>query len=532
MDDQREQARTRELLQQEYSGEFLDPVTLAPLSVSTFPLPSPQCYVSSLTDTSSIQMHSQFEELVLHSLSHVCSSSEPPPAENVAALRDLSWHMPGAVQYAISELQSVKVPPAVSILQQDRSEFYATDPEFQDIWPQLSTNRAVGKYFYHQGKVRSEGKICVPVSILQRVLNGLHSYSHPCVDKLRQLFLRKFSVAMDRKEILKTISEVVKSCNVCQATKPRRGAEPDTLELFPIPEFPFSSISVDFVSVPELHHHSRKDNRIMVLVCRLTGYIIAVPCNSNLSSAELAALFLERLVSFMGLPHEIFSGEDRIWRASPFHTLMKLSGAEDHKSTVYNPKAGGRAEQAVQSIVQSLCQTMEQKISKDWFHLLPLATWALNDLPGAVSGYSPHRLVFGRDLMGFGDCPPMIPEDGSEDAVLFFNRLISERKQVQTKLSQIHKRQKREFCKKHPLQVFNPGDRVWVRIHKDLKNCPNTSKVDESWTGPAEVLERVGTGRYRVYTHKGEQILEIVMLKPYYPPISGNQPPLHFYTDP
>ena len=92
--------------------------------------------------------------------------------------------MPRAVQYAISELKSVKVPPVVSILQQDWSEFYATDPKFQDIWPQLSTDRAIGKYFYHQGKVRSESKICVPVSTLQRVLNGLHSYSHPGVDKL------------------------------------------------------------------------------------------------------------------------------------------------------------------------------------------------------------------------------------------------------------------------------------------------------------------------------------------------------------
>ena len=156
---------------------------------------------------------------------------------------------------------------------------------------------------------------------------------------------------MDRNEILKTISEVVKSCNVCQATKPRRGAQPDTLDLFPIPEFLFSSISVDLVSMPELHHHSQKYNSIMVVLCRLTGYIIAVPCNSNLSSAELAALLLERMVSFMGLPHEIFSGHDSILRASFFHTLL---GVEDHKSTVYNPKANGRAERAVQSIVQSL----------------------------------------------------------------------------------------------------------------------------------------------------------------------------------
>ena len=149
----------------------------------------------------------------------------------------------------------------------------------------------------------------------------------------------------------------------------------------------------------------------------------------------------------MGLPHEIFSGHDSILKASFFDTLMKLSGVEDHKSTVYNPKANGRAERAVQSIIQSLRQIMEQKISKDSFHLLPLATWALNDLPGAVSGYSPHRLVFGRDPMGFGDCPPIIPKDGSEDAASFFNRLISERRQVQKKLCQIHKRRHRIFHK-------------------------------------------------------------------------------------
>ena len=70
-----------------------------------------------------------------------------------------------------------------------------------------------------------------------------------------------------------------------------------------------------------------------------------------------------------------------------------------------------------------------------------------------------------------------------------------------------------------------------MRIHKELKNCPTTSKVHRIWTGRAEVLERVETGRYRVYTHKGEQILENVRLKPYYPPISGNQPPLHISTD-
>ena len=204
--------------------------------------------------------------------------------------------MPGAAQYAASGLESVKVPPAISILQQDWSEFYKTDPEFQDIWPQLVKDRAVGRCFFSNGKVRSKGKICVPVAMVKQVLNGLHSYSHPGTDKLGQLFARKCSARIKGAEFLKVVSQVATQCNVCQATKPRRGAQPDTLEFFPIPQFSFSSISNEFVSVPELKVGHQLYNSIMAVVCRLTGYIIAVPCSNTLSSEASEWLFLERVV--------------------------------------------------------------------------------------------------------------------------------------------------------------------------------------------------------------------------------------------
>ena len=70
-----------------------------------------------------------------------------------------------------------------------------------------------------------------------------------------------------------------------------------------------------------------------------------------------------------------------------------------------------------------------------------------------------------------------------------------------------------------------------MRIHQEMKNSTNSPKVQQMWTGSAELLERVETGRYRVYTHKGEQILESVRLKPYHPPFGGRQPQLHFYTE-
>ena len=49
--------------------------------------------------------------------------------------------------------------------------------------------------------------------------------------------------------------------------------------------------------------------------------------------------------------------------------------------------------------------------------------------------------------------------------------------------------------------------------------------------GPAEILERLSAGRYRIAGLYGEQQVESLRLKPYNPPLTHGAPPLHFYTD-
>ena len=59
-----------------------------------------------------------------------------------------------------------------------------------------------------------------------------------------------------------------------------------------------------------------------------------------------------------------------------------------------------------------------------------MALWGLNNLPGAVALYYPHKLLFGRDPISFGDLSPMVSKDVSEDALKFFNRFSWERTSV------------------------------------------------------------------------------------------------------
>ena len=123
----------------------------------------------------------------------------------------------------------------------------------------------------------------------------------------------------------------------------------------------------------------------------------------------------------IGLPHEIFSDHDHIITKEFFTTLCELSGVQQKQSPVYRPRSNGRAERAVQVALDSLRKFFAQTRRKNWVQLLPLALWTANDIPGPVSGYSPHFLVFGRQPISFGDCPPVIPEHGSQDAIQVFS---------------------------------------------------------------------------------------------------------------
>ena len=98
--------------------------------------------------------------------------------------------------------------------------------------------------------------------------------------------------------------------------------------------------------------------------------------------------------------------------------------------------------------------------------LLPLALWALNEIPGPVSGYAPLRIVYGREPVGFGDVPPTIAKDGRTDAPTFFLQLGKDRKMVKDTLAEIHRKEAAKILQRHPRQIFTEGEEVWVRVNR------------------------------------------------------------------
>ena len=198
---------------------------------------------------------------------------------------------------------------------------------------------------------------------------------------------------------------------------------------------------------------------------------------------------------FTGVPNEIPRDHAKCFNNKFVTTLCNLAGISTPEYVIYDHKTNGGAKRAVKSDFENLRVYLQETNTptNQWYWKLPMALWGLNNLPGAIAPYSPHRLLFGRDPIGFRDMPPIVEKSGCEDALDFFLRLGREREEVHQKLTAIHEKHEKEFRKTHPETLWEVVDRVWVR------NLPKSEdshfdKLARTWSGPYEVLEIMGGG--------------------------------------
>ena len=405
---------------------------------------------------------------------------------------------------------------------------YMKDPVYGPIKLKLDNNEPVNDYSWADDRLIHKFKYCVPAEIVPEVVSIYHQRGHPGITKLAQLLNARFSFSLTQRQIYIACEQVCKSCQVCQAVKPRSGRSPGTLDFCPIPDQIFGSLCMDFVDLPEITTKSGEIyNYAFVIVCRLSGFVEAIPCNKRGLTAEVAAeLFLINCVKFMGLPNEILSDNDHLITSHFFTTLCELTGVEQHSSIIYRPQGNGRAEAAVKAVVsmlRKLCTSLREP-KCNWYMALPWALHQINSLPGLLLHYSPFKIVFGRDPTCVGDVPASRRTRSSASCESWFANLQKLRKKVQELVTKIHQERSSEFRKKHSNPVYQPGDLVWVR--NGPWTGPPGTKLDPLWTGPCEIIHRYGdTGRYKVALPQGPEDVHMEVFKPSLPPVSGNPIP-------
>ena len=160
----------------------------------------------------------------------------------------------------------------------------------------------------------------------------------------------------------KDVRRYIRNCHVCQRSRTPRHRPSGVLRPLPIPDRPWSSISMDFVTgLP----WSDGNDAIWVVVDRLTKMRHFVPCRTTTSAPDLANLFLHHVWKLHGLPNDIISDRGPQFASNFWRQLCSRLGISPRLSTAFHPETDGQTERANQTMEQYL-RTFVSHQQDDW----------------------------------------------------------------------------------------------------------------------------------------------------------------------
>lgn len=128
------------------------------------------------------------------------------------------------------------------------------------------------------------------------------------------------------------IKDYVTGCDTCQHNKGPNHKPYGLLSPLPIPDQPWTSISVDFITqLPP----SKGFSAICVFVDRFTKMAHFAPTTDNVDAEGTVALFLKHVFSLHGLPDDVVSDRGVTFTAKFTQEILKALKIQQNLSTAY-----------------------------------------------------------------------------------------------------------------------------------------------------------------------------------------------------
>jgi hypothetical protein len=180
------------------------------------------------------------------------------------------------------------------------------------------------EFSLNEGLIKKSGKVWIGANIaLQTKIiqafhsspTGGHSGSQATYQRIQKLFCWK--------GLKNYVTSFINQCQVCQQAKHENCKYSGLLSLLPIPSSSWQDVSMDFIGLPLSNGYSV----ILVAVDRFTKY-----CHFSLkhpyTAQSVAAIFLDNVVKFYGLPKTITFEMDKVFTSAFWKALFEMLGVK------------------------------------------------------------------------------------------------------------------------------------------------------------------------------------------------------------
>ena len=351
---------------------------------------------------------------------------------------------------------------------------------FADAWPQLVIKDAL---FKHCNERAISTRIVVPATLREKVFRALHEPAHIGYKGT----LRRIAQQLWWPRVRGDVSAFAKACEVCD-----RDCNSNPISRAPLGHLPadqpLGTLSIDIVGGQGLLLLGPFPKPILTMIHGLTGWAEAIPIAYQRATTCSRAVYAESIARYRVL-EQLHSDRCKQFESALFAELCATFGVDKTRTTAYRPQANGKCERFNRTLVPMLRRAVQRRPC-DWEPLLAIVLQSYRSSVSEATGFTPHRLAFGREMrqpVDLGSPLPEPPRDVRTFATELAEDLVWSNKVAREIIGHEHKRAESRYNERVVEHAYQPGCLVRVLQHARNRNAP--SKIDTQYSGLCEVLE-------------------------------------------
>ena len=381
---------------------------------------------------------------------------------------------------------------APKVFEMNWARHYPNCERYKTLWQDALNGSFQDGVRLVANKLVRNGQWCVPTSLVYCLVAKYHDALHLTTSSVEKHW-KEMNHAVEGEGLYKAVELQCQTCPSCAIhthdTKRKQG----NMTPMPIPMGPMDSIALDVFRYSSISHDGEVYDRMLLCVCRLSGYLIGHPIpeprhedkDEGLTGKRAAHWVTERWVDRFGAPREICSDRGPQFVSQYFQTLFSQIGARSTMCLTGSHQGNGKAENTGKQLRCAVAKALTLKKGTNRVEVLPAVVRAWHETTDP-SRYTPNEIIFGKHNRTKG--PPLAEPKGiAQDAAHYFQRrgeliALARSAMIQVQETMAHKYNKGRTMSPN----FSKGDGVWVRRQrKNLgdKTCPY-------WDGPYEVVAK------------------------------------------